>query len=262
MTRYLHGHADSVLSSHRVRTAEGSAPHLLPHLAPDWRLLDVGCGPASITKGFLGHVARVVGLDRATQLLGELEATLGLEFVVGDATALPFGDASFDVVHAHQVLQHLADPVAAIAEARRVARQLVSLAEADYAAMCWWPRSSALDEWMAIYQAIAEREGVDANIGRRLGALVAAAGFPRTEVASHNWTYATPEARRWWADSWAHRVLESSYAMLAKAHGLATDSDLTRLSEGWHAWGEAPQGIFVIVNVTVLGWCAEEVRNS
>jgi SAM-dependent methyltransferase len=258
MARYLHGHDDSVLASHRVRTPESSAPHLLPHLAPDWHLLDVGCGPASITKGLLGHAARVIGLDRATGLLGELETTPGLAFVAGDATALPFGDASFDVVHAHQVLQHLADPVAAITEARRVARRLVSLAEADYAAMLWWPRSSALDEWMAIYQAIAERERTDPNIGRRLGVLAAEVGFPRIEVASHNWTYATPETRRWWADGWARRVLESSYATLARAHGLATDHDLAHLSEGWRAWGEAPHGIFVIMNVTVLAWCAEE----
>jgi len=258
MTRYLHGHDESVLSSHRVRTAESSAPHLLPHLVPDWRLLDVGCGPASITKGLLGHVASVVGLDRSPSLLGELKTLPHLGLVAGDATTLPFGDASFDVVHAHQVLQHLADPIAAIAEARRVARHLVSLAEADYAAMCWWPEPQALEEWMALYQAIAEREGVDPNIGRRLGVLAAEVGFPRIEVASHNWTYATPEARRWWAEGWARRVLESSYATLAKAHGLATDGDLARLSEGWRAWGDTPHGIFVIVNVTVLAWCAEE----
>ena len=46
---YLHGHHDSVLRSHRWRTAENSAGYLLPRLAPDARVLDVGCGPGTIT---------------------------------------------------------------------------------------------------------------------------------------------------------------------------------------------------------------------
>ena len=49
MTRYLHGHAAPVVSSHAARTAETSAGYLLPHLRPGQRVLDVGCGPGSIT---------------------------------------------------------------------------------------------------------------------------------------------------------------------------------------------------------------------
>jgi len=47
---YTHGHHDSVLRSHRWRTAENSAGYLLPHLAPGMSLLDVGCGPGTITS--------------------------------------------------------------------------------------------------------------------------------------------------------------------------------------------------------------------
>jgi cyclopropane fatty-acyl-phospholipid synthase-like methyltransferase len=46
---YTHGHHESVLRSHRWRTAENSAGYLLPHLAPGMNLLDVGCGPGTIT---------------------------------------------------------------------------------------------------------------------------------------------------------------------------------------------------------------------
>jgi len=79
-------------------------------------LLDVGCGPASITADLAERVApgRVVGLDAAAGALEAARATLrerGLseqvELTCGDIMALPFEDASFDVVHAHQVLQHL-----------------------------------------------------------------------------------------------------------------------------------------------------------
>ena len=47
--RYTHGHHESVLRSHRWRTAANSCAYLLPHLRPDMSLLDVGCGPGTIT---------------------------------------------------------------------------------------------------------------------------------------------------------------------------------------------------------------------
>jgi ubiquinone/menaquinone biosynthesis C-methylase UbiE len=46
---YTHGHHDSVLCSHAWRTAGNSAAYLLGELHPGQRLLDVGCGPGTIT---------------------------------------------------------------------------------------------------------------------------------------------------------------------------------------------------------------------
>ena len=56
-SRYTHGHAESVLRSHRTRTAANSAAYLLPHLAAGQRLLDVGSGPGSITADLAVLVA-------------------------------------------------------------------------------------------------------------------------------------------------------------------------------------------------------------
>ena len=53
-----------------------------------------------------------------------------MRFAAGDMYALDVEDASFDVVHAHQVLQHLQDPVAALRELRRVLRPGGTLAGA------------------------------------------------------------------------------------------------------------------------------------
>ena len=55
---YTHGHHESVLRSHRWRTAENSAAYLLPALAPGVSVLDVGAGPGTIT---LDLAERVVG---------------------------------------------------------------------------------------------------------------------------------------------------------------------------------------------------------
>lgn len=58
--RYTHGHAEPVLRSHSSRTAENSAAYLLPHLRPGQRLLDLGCGPGTITA----DLALIVSLRR------------------------------------------------------------------------------------------------------------------------------------------------------------------------------------------------------
>src|SRR5712691_8319089 len=109
---YLHGHHESVLRSHRWRTAENSAGYLLPHLGPDMTLLDVGCGPATITADLAERVAHVVGIDPSVEVIdGARAAYPRLDLRVASLEEV---DGTYDVVHAHQVLQHLRDPVGAL----------------------------------------------------------------------------------------------------------------------------------------------------
>src|SRR6478672_5437242 len=63
--KYTHGHAPATLRQHAQRTADEAAAFLLPHLRPGMRLLDVGCGPGSITRGLAAAVApaEAVGID-------------------------------------------------------------------------------------------------------------------------------------------------------------------------------------------------------
>src|ERR1700761_6985670 len=127
---YLHGHHDSVLRSHRWRTAENSAGYLLPRLAPDARVLDVGCGPGTITADLAALVpgGYVTGIDAAGDVLaqarqeGERRRQRNVAFAPGPVPLWAFAAKTFDVVRAHQVLQPLTDRVAALREMRRVCR--------------------------------------------------------------------------------------------------------------------------------------------
>ena len=260
---YTHGHHESVLRSHRWRTAENSAAYLLPHLRSGMALLDVGCGPGNITCDLADRVAPgpVVGLDVSADVVtaattdAEARGTANVSFQTGDLYALEFDDA-FDVVHAHQVLQHLTDPVAALAELRRVIRTdgVVAVRDSDYAAMTWAPAEPRLDRWLELYHQVTARNGAEADAGRRLLGWAQRAGFASIEVTSSNWTYADPETRAWWSDVWADRVGLADSALFRQAvdYGLSTPDELADLAAGWRAWAEADDGVFVVVHVEVL----------
>ena len=185
--RYTHGHHAAVLASHRARTAENSAAYLLPHLVSGQQLLDVGCGPGTITLDLAARVApgAVVALDREPAVLAEVErlaserGATNVSTTTGDVYALDFADGAFDVVHAHQVLQHLSDPIAALREMRRVTRPggVVAVRDADYAAMTWYPAEPRLDRWLELYRQVARSNGAEPDAGRRLLAWTRAAGF-------------------------------------------------------------------------------------
>lgn len=257
---YSHGHHASVLAAHGRRTAESSAAYLLPHLRPSDLLLDVGSGPGSITADLAGRVADVVGLDPAPVAVAaarDLVASRGLTNVrieVGDVYALDAPTGTYDVVHAHQVLQHLADPVAALREMRRVCRPggLVAVRDADYATMTWFPESAALDRWLALYEAIARRNGGEPDAGRRLKAWALAAGFSDVTATASVWCYATPEDLAWWTGTWAERLTASAFGASALEHGLADRAELEQLAAGWLAFGTDPRAWFLVPHGEVL----------
>ncbi|MDK1472124.1 methyltransferase domain-containing protein [Streptomyces sp. 549] len=255
---YTHGHHESVLRSHRSRTAANSAAYLLPDLAPGLDLLDVGCGPGTITVDLAERVApgRVVALDPAPDALhaarGEAarRGLRGVEFVQGDVHRLDHEDDSFDVVHAHQVLQHVADPVAALREMRRVCRPggVVAVRDADYAAMTWYPRLPALDAWLDLYQRVARSGGGEPDAGRRLLHWAQQAGFTEVTPSAGVWCFATEEERAWWSGLWADRTVHSDYADLAVRGGHATAAELAGVAAGWRSWGVAEGAWFAVLH--------------
>jgi len=259
---YMHGHHESVLRSHRWRTAENSAAYLLPHLEAGMSVLDVGAGPGTITMDLAGHVApgRVTALER-----GEPELELSraearrrgqqdVDFVVGDVLALELDDDRFDVVHAHQVLQHVPDPVRALREMRRVCRPggLVAVRDSDYGAFTWWPASESLDSWLSTYYRVARANQGEPDAGRRLLGWAHEAGFNDIVASSSTWCFANDEDRAWWGGLWADRVTASKFARQAVEQGAASEGQLAEMSTGWRAWSEEPDGWFSVLHGELL----------
>ena len=259
---YTHGYGEAVLASHRHRTAQNSAARLLPHLEEGMRLLDVGSGAGTITA----DLARIVGpsgvvalevhegaaaitrTELARQGLGEVEVR------VGDAHQLPFEDDSFDVVHAHQVLQHLPAPVQALAQFRRVTRPggIVAVRDSDYEGFRWWPEQPALERWLALYLRAARANGGTPDAGRRLLAWAHEAGFEEVSPSASTWLHATPETRRGWAATCAGRLVTGPFAEQLEREGWADAAEREALAEGYRDWAEDRDAWFALLHGEII----------
>jgi len=203
---------------------------------------------------------RVIGIDSESEVIAradELRKSRGqtnVTFSIGDVYALQFDAARFDVVHAHQVLQHLTRPIDALREMYRVMGPggILAVRDSDYAAFAWAPMDPRLERWMELYHQVTRRNGAEADAGRHLLGWVQTAGFTDATASSSTWTFADPESRAWWGGLWADRVRFSSFADQALEYELSNPSELESLADAWRQWAEKPDGFFAVLHCEVL----------
>ena len=259
---YTHGHQDAVLRSHRWRTAENSAAYLLPHLRGGQSLLDVGCGPGTLTVDLARGVSPgpAVGVDVAESVIAEAaehaaeSRVNNVSFRAGDFRDIGLRSGSFDIVHAHQVLQHVSDPVGAMAAMAELARPggVLAARDSDYSGFIWSPSDPYLDRWRDVYLAVSRRNGAEPDAGRWLKGWARAAGWSDVTYGSSTWTFSGAEERMWWSALWAERCISSSFAEQAVAYGIATTAELEAIVAGWRTWAEDSDALFIAVHGEVL----------
>ncbi|KAH8587684.1 ubiE/COQ5 methyltransferase [Bisporella sp. PMI_857] len=259
---YASDHSASVLRTHSWRTATNSIPYLLPRLKPNMKILDVGCGPGSISVDLAkyisdGHLTGVEYTDEplahARALAAEQNVT-NIEFKIGDIHALPFEDDAFDIVHAHQVLQHIRDPVQGLREMRRVAKPGGLVAVRESAVMTWYPELPELAEWKDVHTRVSEAKGGNPNPGSHIHVWARQAGFAREDItcSTGSWCYSTQEERAWWSDLWAERLTQSSFRGFAVDGGHCKQEDLERMAACWRRWGKDEDAWFSILHGEIL----------
>ena len=120
---------------------------------PDARTaLEIGVGTGHFARWLRDMHWQVVGLDRSTPMLAEAARREGVALVVGEASALPFAAAAFDVALLITTLEFLPDPRLALREAARVARRGIVLGVLNrWNPMAWRRRASASPLWQAAH---------------------------------------------------------------------------------------------------------------
>eukprot|EP00924_Labyrinthula_sp_SR-Ha-C_P006255 augustus_masked-scaffold_31-processed-gene-1.13-mRNA-1 protein AED:0.00 eAED:0.00 QI:469/1/1/1/1/1/2/151/274 len=262
---YTHGHAASVLRQHGARTVENYAQQTIPYLVPGATVLDVGCGPGSITKGFsdrVGSSGKVIGFDYSPDVIKVASQNFqneNLTFEVQDIYNISFESESFDIVHAHQVLQHLSNPVLGLKEMYRVCKKegIVTVRDSDYATMQSFPEMEEIETWRKIYMKTCKLNKAEPRAGIFLPSWCREAGIPEEEVEYNLIPQLMKESvngdvREKYAFDWSERILKSSFAKQAIEYGLADQAELERLSEGWKKFAERKDGIYIYVHGEII----------
>jgi ubiquinone/menaquinone biosynthesis C-methylase UbiE len=259
---YQHGHHASVVDNHAKRTAEKDAAFFLPNLKPGMRLLDVGCGPGSITVGLALAVepAHTIGIDPSESVIqtarsfATTQPAKHLTFEVGNIYEPRFGAESFDAIFAHQVLQHLRRPVDALQQFRALLTSggVVGVRDVDWGSTTFYPENQGMRRFLALYYELARRNGGEPNAGRYLRHWFREAGFVEAHVTTSTVSYTDPAATREWANTYADRTLHSSIAVKSVEYGIATRSELEDIAASWRAWGEHPDALWCFTQTEMV----------
>jgi ubiquinone/menaquinone biosynthesis C-methylase UbiE len=251
-----------------ARRSGAAAAFLLQHLQPGMRLLDCGCGPGSITVDLAQAVApgATIGIDLRAEAVTQgrqLARERGLAhvaFQVANVYQLPFPDASFDAAFAGAVLQHLAAPIEALKEIRRVLKPEGVLGIADGSAPITfrYPTNPLLEAWDRLRVLARDYNTGSPAPALQLRALLRQAGFARAQASGDMATEAGPPAG---TPEETHRVaqnhliqLRGRLGTLAREQGWVTQSELEQMAAALVAWGDAPDAFYARPVFTALGW--------
>lgn len=259
---YTHSHHKVVVDAHGSRTAEEAAAFVRHLIRPGMRILDAGCGPGSITIGLARWVpeGEVLGIDSDESIVEHArsraveESVDNVAFELGDVYDLRFAAGSFDVVYAHQLLQHLAEPVETLREFRRVLKPggVVAVRDADYGTMTHFPHEAGINRFFEIYSQVARANGGEPDAGRRLLSWVRTASFRDAEMTTSSWTYATEDGRTHWANLWAGRTGVSKYVERVEALGVSDREELGELGTLFQDWALNPDAVFAFLHGEVV----------
>ena len=261
---YTLGYSQAVITGFQERTLATCADFFVPLLRPGMTVLDCGCGPGSLTLEIAARVApgQVVGIDiDAGQCARAQETAAGrgitnVRFEPADVYALPYPDGTFDAVFSHALTSHLAEPMRAFAESRRVLRPggVLAVSANDYDAFVVSPGGSAAELMVILYRRMTAHNGGNRLLARHLRGALLEAGFARAEGHAGAEVWGTPERTRSFAALMAAVVRGSGFAETVLAQGWADPDEMAALPDELLRWAERPDAFAAVLKGGALGW--------
>lgn len=261
MTGHDYGQKEPMENEAMVRTLEAQARAIWPQersfikrifTRPGLDVLDVGCGTGEIASRIVKEFspAHVTGIDLAETHIRlaqqRFKDVSSLSFQQGDATALPFGEDTFDIALCRHMLQAVPGPMKVIGEMIRVIKPggwFYALAE-DYGMLFFHPTKYDMDEFFGVYGGRASaKAGSDLRHGRKMPAILASLKLEDIEM-----NYLCIDTLRvdrellaemfvHWRDGFEEWISTNSGAPLEDIRARFNDMiECARSKEGYAAW--------------------------
>ena len=227
------------------RSADRWAAFLLPHLRPEMRVLDVGCGPGAISVDLVGQV---IGVDLSPVPID------GIPVAGANGAALPFHHSVFDAIYLNAVLQHVNDPGSVLREARRVAKPgaVIGVGDADWGSRLIHPHDRLLVRGQQVQEAL--RRTGNVRVGRELRSLLSSAGFERVEIGVVGSVAGTAETVGHMAAferTWFEAPEVTAYVTEL---GVSDTHEMAEVAAAWNRWADEPAACATNLWFTALGW--------
>jgi len=270
---YTFGHSSSATATHAARTVNTDAAFLLPYIRPTDNILDVGCGPGTITYGFAEYVPEgtVTGVDYTPSIIEKARAFAlskiheddgksrgKVEFVLGNVLErLPFEDESFDIIFSSQVLTHLGDSsIQALKEMRRVLKPGGILSSRDGAMMHYHPPKFRLDQ--IGWENTCKAAGLEGLIGPKMGAFYRAAGFDvdggKVKIGAGSNIVTGTVATRFHAESMAGRLRKGEVIRESWVKAGISEEEIEKAASAFREWGETEDAWYGILQSEIVAW--------
>lgn len=233
----------------RNRSAAEYADFVLPSIGSRDRVLDVGCGPGSITVGLAQVAGHVTGIDVDDAEFADARAYAAehgldnVEFLEGSIYELNVPGASIDVCTLFSMMETLDAPLDGLAEVRRVMKPggMIGASSIEYGGLILrGPGEPLLRRFYELRLKLWEAQGdVHPYRGRELRGLLLAAGFEQVDAVTTYFSYGSEERVRTFGLGRAGDCRDDWYVDGLTDHGFTDQVEIDALEQAWIDWAES-----------------------